>query len=312
MTIENTKVIFMGTPEFAVPVLDMLIHNTDVLGIITKKDELVGRKKVLTKSPVKVLGEKYDIPVYTPNKMSEVVDTIKELNPDIIITCAFGKIVPESILNIPKLGCINVHASLLPRWRGASPMQYAIMSGDKVTGTTIMYMDKGLDTGDMISKVEVPIKESDTLGTIESKLMEASPTLLKETLIKIINNTNDRIKQDDTNTTYASLITRDMEHLDLNDKGINLVNKIRAFNPHPYTYLNINNEEYKITEAYFKESNTNSIGKVVEIGKDYIGISVSDGILCITKLKPFGKKQMDVKSYLNGIKKEVIESWIIK
>ena len=177
---KNIRVLFMGTPEFSVPVLQELIDNTNVVGVVTAPDAYVGRKKILTKCPVKELAIKYNIPVFSPVNIRKEYDFVKELNPDIIITCAYGQIIPEEILNFPKIGCFNLHGSLLPKYRGGAPIHYALINGEKTTGITLMYMDKNMDSGDMIYKEEIDILEEDNISTLSNKLsILASKMIIK-------------------------------------------------------------------------------------------------------------------------------------
>lgn len=294
----------MGTPEFAVPILEMLIEKYEVIMVVTQPDKLVGRKQILTASPIKQLAAKYQIPVYQPNKIRKDYEKIVNAKPDIIITCAYGQIVPEQILNAPKHGCINVHASLLPKYRGGAPIHKAIMNGEKETGVTIMYMDKGMDTGDMIAKSICAIEENDNVGTLHDKLAKLGRSLLEKTLPSIIEGTNQREKQDHSKATYAYNVKREEEHLDFTKSGKEIINQIRGLYPWPLANFLLKNEEVKALEAYFEKKQEKNIGVITVIKKDAIGISCKDGIIYITRLKPFGKKAMDTKSYLNGMKKE--------
>ena len=303
------KIVFMGTPEFAVPVLKSLIENYEVVMVVTQPDKKVGRKQVLTSSPIKLVAEEHKIPVFQPEKIRQDYEPIKDLNPDLIITCAYGQIIPESILNIPKIGCFNVHASLLPKYRGGAPIHKCLINGEEKTGVTIMYMDKGMDTGDMVSRVEYKIKPTDNVGTLHEILSDLGAKLLLETLPSIIDGTNNREKQNEEEVSYAYNIKREEERLDCKKNGINLLNQIRGLNPWPLANILVNNEEFKILEAVFEERKNTTPGKVREIRKDSIGIDCEDGTLYITKLKPFGKKIMDTKDYLNGTKKDSILNW---
>ena len=294
----------MGTPEFAVPILDTLIKNTEVLLVVTQPDKYVGRKKVLTFSPVKEEALKYNIPVFQPIKIREDYEEIKKYKPDLIVTCAYGQIVPKGVLDIPRLGCINVHASLLPKYRGGAPIQHAIMNGEKETGITIMYMDEGMDTGDMIDSEKVLIDSKDTLSTLSLKLSKTGAELLERVLPSIIDGTNKRVKQDDHMATYARIIKREDERLDFHKKALEIYNQIRALNIEPLANFVLNGEEIKVIEGYVGEDAKKDVGCICEIKKDAIGIACSDKVFYVTKLKPFGKKEMNVRDYLNGIKKE--------
>ena len=305
---KNPKIIFMGTPEFATPILEMLIQNYSVDLVVTQPDKKVGRKQIVTPTPVKELAQKHNISVFQPTKIKEDYDEIIKMKPDLIITCAYGQIIPKKVLDCPTIGCFNVHASLLPKYRGGAPIHKAIIDGEKETGITIMYMDIGMDTGDIVEKASLEIKEEDNVGTLHDKLSKLGAELLKETLPSILNKTNKREKQEEEKVTYAYNIKREEEHLDFTKKGLDLINQIRGLNPWPTANFVLNGEEYKALEAYFEERKVNDFGKIIEITKDAIGITCQDGIIFITKIKPFGKKIMTTKDYLNGIDKEKLKN----
>ncbi len=300
----HIKTIFMGTPDFAVPILNTLMQNTEVVLVVSQPDAYVGRKKILTSSPVKKCALEHNIPVFTPYKIREDFEELKKYDADLIVTCAYGQIVPVEVLEIPKLGCINVHASILPKYRGGAPIHHAIINGETETGITIMYMDKGMDTGDIISIKSIPIKEDDTVEIMHDKLSVIGANLLEETLPSIINGTNKRIKQNEEEATYAPTIKRKDEHLDFNLTAKEIYNKVRGLKSWPLANIIIDNEEIKVIEGYIGEETKKNAGIISDIKKDAIGISCSDKIYYITKLKPFGKKAMSVRDYLNGIKKE--------
>lgn len=298
---KKVKTIFMGTPEFAIPVLKTLLKLSDVVCVVTKPDALVGRKKVLTPSPIKKLAIKENIPVLTPVKLKEEYQSILDYEPELIVTCAYGKIVPKVILDYPKYGCINIHASILPKYRGSAPMQWAIANGEKETGITLMYMDEKMDTGDIIDIEKIPILDDDDLGSIHDKMSLLGSSILEKNFSNIINNNISRVKQDDTKATLAPMITREMELLNFNDYGKNIINKIRAFSPYPLTRAMINNEEVKIVKAKFIRKENTNIGKLI-ITKNDLGIECLDGIIYLEIIKPVGKKEMPIKSFLNGLR----------
>ncbi len=300
----NIKTVFMGTPDFALPILETLINNTNVVLVVTQPDKEVGRKKVLTPSPVKTCALAHHIPVFQPAKIRVDYEEIKKYEPDLIVTCAYGQIIPVAVLSIPRLGCINVHASLLPKYRGGAPIHHAIINGEKETGITIMYMDEGMDTGDIIAMAKEPITETDNVETMHNKLSKLGSELLLNTLPNIINGTNKRSKQNNEEATYAKIIKREDEHLNFHEPALNVSNRIRGLNSWPLAYLLLNNEEYKILEGYIGEETTCLPGTIVGLKKDAIGIACQDKVYYITKLKPFGKKAMLTKDYLNGVKKE--------
>ena len=302
---KQTKVIFMGTPDFAVPILESLIENTNVVLVVSQPDKQVGRHHELEATPVKKVALNHGIKVFQPIDIREDNEEILKQNADIIITCAYGQIVPESILNNPRLGCINVHASLLPKLRGGAPIHKAIIDGEEKTGITIMYMDKKMDTGDIISMKEYFIKDSDNVGTLHDTLSKMGSELLIETLPSIINGTNNRIPQNHEEATYAWNIKREDEHINFNAPAREIFNKIRGLNPWPKANAIILEQEVKILEAFIGENDSVfSPGTICEVNKDNIGISTKDKIIYITKIKPFGKKEMNVLDYVNGLDKE--------
>ncbi len=306
---KDLKVIFMGTPDFAVPVLQKLIENTQVVLVVTQPDKLIGRKQILTPTPIKKVALEYNIPVFQPQKIRSDYDTIVNSNADIVITCAYGQIIPKAILDYPRLGCINVHASLLPKYRGGAPIHWCLINGEEKTGITIMYMAEKMDNGDIISQEEYTISATDNVGTLHEKLSKIGANLLISTLPSIIEGTNKRIKQVESEVTFAYNIKREEEKLDFKKTGKELVNQIRGLNPWPLAYLLLDEEECKVMGATFLEKNkSEDVGKIVEVTKNTLGISCKDGILYLERIKPFGKKEMMIKDYLNGINKEELKN----
>ena len=299
---KDLRVVYMGTPDFSLEPLRVLIEKCNVVLVVTKPDAIVGRKKVLTPSPVKVLAEQNNIPVFTPNSIKKEYQIVIDYKPDIIVTCAYGKIIPKELIDYPKYGCVNIHASLLPKYRGAAPIQWALLNGEEETGITLMYMDEFMDTGDIIDKVTYKIKESDDIGTLHDKLSGLGSELLDKNLECLISGNVKREKQNDEDATYAPMIEREMEELDFNDSGKNILNKIRAFSPWPLSKTNINGEEIKIIKAHFVEKN--SVINKIYADKNSLGIGCLDGVIYFDVIKPIGKKEMDIKNYLNG-KKEL-------
>lgn len=299
ITLKDLKVIFMGTPSFSVPILENLIKNANVLGVVTAPDALIGRKKVLTASPIKMCAQKYNIPVFTPVKLKEDYESILELNPDIIITCAYGQIVPKVILDTPKYGCINIHASLLPKYRGASPIQSAIINGEKETGITLMYMAEGLDTGDIIKEKSIKIDDVDNLETLSNKLSILASNMIIEELPNIINGKSERIPQDNDQATYVGLIKREDEHLDFNIPAIDVYNKVRAFAPSPLANFILDDLEYKVGLCEVTNE-SGSAGLIISEDKNSFTIACQVNAIKILKIKPLGKNLMDVKDFKNG------------
>ena len=301
---KNTKLVFMGTPEFTLPILEALIKDYDVIAVVTQPDKEVGRHKEIMFSPIKKLALENNIKVIQPTKLRKDYEEIIALNPDIIITCAYGQIIPKVLLDLPELGCINVHASLLPKLRGSSPIHRAIIDGHKKTGITIMYMDEHVDTGDIISKREVEINDDMTTGDLHNVLSALGKELLLDTLPSIIDGTNDRIKQNDEEATITRLLTREDEHINFNQSTVDVYNQIRGLNPYPGAYTLFNNKIMKVYNAKIEESNKKDTpGKIINISNEGLSVCTNDGVIIITDIKIEGKKRMFVKDYLNGVEK---------
>lgn len=300
---KNKNIVFMGTPEFSVPILKMLIENTNVIMVVTQPDKIVGKNKDVSFSPVKKLALEENIAVFQPVRIRKDFEELKKIDIDLIVTCAYGQIIPKEVLELPKYGCINVHASILPKYRGSAPIQWCLFNNDDVTGVTIMYMDEGMDTGDIIKIKEIPILESDNVGTLHDKLSILGRDLLLEVLPTIFDKTNDRIKQGG-NYTLAPMIKREDERLDFNEEGQKIIGKIKGLNPWPLANIIINNQEIKVLEAQFIEKKIEKTSIIKEIDKKSLGITCKDGIIYLKKVKPSGKKLMEINSFLNGIDKD--------
>jgi len=302
---KNIKVIFMGTPDFSVPVLEGLIENYDVIGVVTQPDKIVGRKKEIEFSPIKKVAIENNILVLQPDKIKEDYKNIVDLNPDIIITCAYGQIIPKVLLDLPKYGCINVHASLLPKLRGGAPIHRAIINGEKTTGITIMYMDIAMDSGDIISQEKVEITEDMNVGLLHDKLSVLGKELLLKTLPDILNGNVTPTKQDESLVTFGKIIKREDEMLDFSDTTENVYNKIRGLCPFPGSYSLLDGKIVKIYKARKERNLTKRMpSEIVNIYKDGIGVKTLDGEIVIEELKLEGKKKVSAKEYLNGIKKD--------
>ena len=286
------RVVFMGTPDFAVPTLAALIENHEVVGVVTQPDKRKGRGKAMAFTPVKEKALEYDIPVYQPVKVGEeeFIEILRRLNPEVIVVAAFGQILPESILNMPKYGCINVHASLLPKYRGAAPIQWSIIDGEKETGVTIMYMEKGLDTGDMIDKVVVPIDAKETGESLHDKL-EAG--------------TAGRTRQYDEESCYAKMLTKDLGKIDWNKDAASIERLIRGLNSWPSAYTAFHDKTLKIWDADVEKEDGNAQpGTVAKVTSDAIYVQTGEGLLKINEVQIQGKKRMPVKAFLLGHKVE--------
>lgn len=303
---KDKKVVFMGTPDFAVPILESLIENTNVVLVVSQPDKRVGRKQLLEPTSVKKCALLHNIKVFQPEKIKDDFQEIIEVKPDIIITCAYGQMLPKEILDYPEYGCINVHASLLPKLRGGAPLHKAIIYGEKETGITIMYMSEGMDEGDIISQEITPILESDNVGTIHDKLSVMGSGLLIKTLPSIFDRTNERIKQDNSKATYAFNISREEEKIDFSKPAREVFNLIRGLYPYPVAYAVLNGEAIKICESIVVDNTSGKIGEITIANKNGIVVKCLDKSVCITKLKPSGKKEMTVSDFLNGYKRELV------
>lgn len=301
------RAVFMGTPEFAVPTLQALIDHHQVEAVVTQPDKQRGRGKKVQFPPVKEKAVEHEIPVYQPQKArdEEFVEILREINPDVIVVVAYGQILPESILNIPKYGCINVHGSLLPKYRGAAPIQWAVLDGEEKTGITTMYMEKGLDTGDMIDKAEIVLDPKETAGTLHDKLMEIGANLLLETLEKLENETAVRIKQNDSESCYASMLTKEMGQINFSKSAREIECLIRGMNPWPSAYTSLNGKTLKVWEAeVLTENPGEEPGTVIDVTKDAIVVACKEGALKLLEIQMAGKKRMKVSAFLLGYQVE--------
>lgn len=302
---KDIKVVFMGTPSFAVPILDSLIKEYNVVMVVCQPDREKDRKGNVIYPPCKTLALENNIEVFQPQKISEEYQKVLDKSPDIIITAAYGQIIPSTILDYPKYGCINVHGSLLPRLRGGAPIHHAIINGDKEAGVTIMYMDKKMDAGDMISKRSVEIKEDTILDDLYNEISLLGRDLLIETLPNILNGTSERIKQNEDEVTFGFNITKEEEKIDFNNSSHDIHNRIRGLSSVPGAYAIINGKRMKI---YLSEK-TNILSKkepgiIEDINSEGILVNTKDNLIKLKDIKLEGKTRCKVKDFINGIKKE--------
>ena len=300
---KDLKVVFMGTPYFAVPILEKLITDTEVLLVVTQPDKVRGRNNKISFSPIKEIAVKNNIEVFQPEKIKQDYQTIIDKNPDIIITAAYGQIIPEELLFFTKYKAINVHASLLPKYRGGAPINRAIENGEKYLGITIMYMDKLMDNGDMISQRKIELKEEDNFDTMNKKLSILGRDLLMDTLPSIINSTNEIIKQKEEDVTIIKLLNKEELLIDFNNDFVSVFNKIRSLDSVPGAYAFLNNKKYKLYDVRLGKNVIDEIGKVVDI-KDYLEIACKNGTIKVYSIQEEGKKKMNIKDFFNGHKKE--------
>lgn len=300
------RIIFMGTPDFAVGSLQALCESGkhEILAVVTQPDRPKGRGNKLLQTPVKEYALEQGLTVYQPQKVKspEFVELLHELQPELIVVAAFGQFLSKEILELPKYGCINVHASLLPKYRGAAPIQYAIIKGEKESGVTIMQMDIGMDTGAMLDKVVVPIAENTTMGELHDALREQGAALLLQVIDKIAAGTAVAEPQDNEQATYATLLDRSMEHIDWSKTAQEVHNLIRGFNPAPSTFTKLpNGKSLKIWGSKMTDkSSAAAAGTVIETGKHSFFVACGEGVLEITEVQPESKKRMPAQVFLNG------------
>lgn len=300
------RIVFMGTPDFAVGSLQALCESGkhEILAVVTQPDRPKGRGNKLLQTPVKEYALTQGLTVYQPQKVKtpEFVELLHELQPELIVVAAFGQFLSKEILELPKYGCINVHASLLPKYRGAAPIQYAIIKGEKESGVTIMQMDIGMDTGAMLDKVVVPIAENTTMGELHDALREQGAALLLQVIDKIAAGTAVAEPQDNEQATYATLLDRSMEHIDWSKTAQEVHNLIRGFNPAPSTFTKLpNGKSLKIWGSKMTDkSSAAAAGTVIETGKHSFFVACGEGVLEITEVQPESKKRMPAQVFLNG------------
>ena len=307
MQINN--IIFMGTPDFAVPCLDKLHQNYNVTAVITQPDRPKGRGQHLAKSPVKVYAEEHNLPVYQPEKIktAEFTEKLRQMQPDLIIVVAFGQILSQEILDIPKFGCINVHASLLPRWRGAAPIHWSIIGGDTETGVTTMYMDAGLDTGDMILKAKTVITPEMTTAQLHDALMMQGADLLIETIQSIENGTVSREKQDGSLSCYAKMLNNDNCRIDWTKSAQEIHDLVRGLNSWPIAYTTLNGKKFKIWQTKIVDADTTgkTPGQIIDLTKKGIIVATGNGAIELLQIQPPNKAKMPASSYINGHRQEL-------
>ena len=310
---DKIKVLFMGTPDFAVNILNSLIDNVDVVGVVTQPDKEVGRHKELRFPPVKEVAIKNSIKVYQPINIKNEYEELINIDYDMIVTCAYGQIIPKELLDYPKYGCINVHASLLPKLRGGAPIHKAIINGDKKTGITIMYMVEAMDAGDIISQCETEISDDDNLESLHDRLSVLGAKLLIDTLPNIVSGNINPIPQNKDEVTYAWNIKREEEKIDFNKNTRDIFNQIRGLSPVPGAYCLLDDEVFKIYKASIVDrKNNKDNGEILDIDKSFIYVGCTDGVLRLEEIQPAGKKRMKVVDYINGIDKNKLIGKVFK
>lgn len=303
------RVVFMGTPDFSVPALEKIAEEHEVVSVVTQQDRPKGRGHKMQFTPVKEKALELEIPVFQPDKVRnpEFVDILREMNPDVIVVIAFGQILSKEILDLPKYGCINVHASLLPKYRGAAPIQWAVIDGEENSGVTTMYMAEGLDTGDMIDKAIVKLDEKETGGSLFDKLALEGGALILQTLEKLENNTATRIPQKDEESTYAGKITKELGQIDFNKSAIEIERLVRGLNPWPSAYTYLDGKVLKIWSADVVDGVVKEEPGTICKKNKSLQVATGDGYLDIKELQLEGKKRMDVVSFLNGYQIDTVK-----
>lgn len=309
---KELQIVFMGTPEFSVPVLQGLIDNYKVRAVVTQPDRK-GNHGQINISPVKKLAQDKAILVLQPEKIKEDYQEIINLKPDLIVTCAYGQIIPKELIKCPRLGCINVHASLLPKLRGGAPIHKAIIEGHSKTGITIMYMNTKMDEGDIITQEEIPILDTDTASLLHDKLSILGKELLLKTLPNIINGTNSRIKQDSSQATYAFTLKKEDEKLNFNKTARQIYNQIRGLNSWPGAYCIFEGKILKVWDSFITENYPVGFnGEITAIYKEGIGVKVSNGEIVLKIVQPEGKNKMDAISFINGLRDKNIVGKVLE
>ena len=309
---KELQIVFMGTPEFAVPVLQGLLDNYKVRAVVTQPDRK-GNHGQINVSPVKKLAQDKAILVLQPEKIKEDYQEIINLKPDLIVTCAYGQIIPRELLECPRLGCINVHASLLPKLRGGAPIHKAIIEGHSKTGITIMYMNTKMDEGDIITQEEIPILDNDTASSLHDKLSILGRDLLLKTLPSIIDGTNSRIKQDSSQATYAFTLKKEDEKINFNKTARQIHNQIRGLNSWPGAYCIFEGKILKVWDSFITENYPIGFnGEITAIYKEGIGVKVSNGEVVFKIVQPEGKNKMDAISFVNGLRDKNIVGKVLQ
>jgi len=309
MSVKKKKIIFMGTPDFSVPILNALVNSEyDIALVVTQPDRPKGRKKVITPPPVKVEAEKHNIPVFQPKKLSSDYQAILDYDPDLIVTAAYGQLLPKEILEAPQYGCINVHASMLPELRGGAPIHYAILEGKSETGITIMYMVEKLDAGDILTQRSTPIEHEDNVGTLHDKLSEVGSNLLLETLPPLFAGNLTPIKQEDSQATFAANIRREQEKIDWSKSNVDVYNQIRGLNPWPVAYTTYESKNMKIWKAeLYNNEYKGEPGEIIKKinDKGFVVLCGNNKGVLITEIQPAGNKRLTVREYLLGSEERI-------
>ena len=304
---KDIRIVFMGTPEFASNVLKGLVENNyNIVGVVSQPDKEVGRKRILTPSPVKEMALNYGLKVLTPVKIRKEYEEVLSLEPDLIITCAYGQIIPKALLEYPKYKCINTHGSLLPKGRGGAPIQRSIMNGEDKTGITIMFMNEKMDEGDILYQEEMPIDIHDTNATLFNKLSDLALQMLLKFLPEYIKGNYKAIKQDNAEATYTYNITKEEEFISFNEDVKKVYDHIRGLLDNPGAYFVANDKKYKLISVDFEYCNDTDAGLIRGLENNYFRIDAINGFIKVLKIKPEGKNEMDARSFFNGAGRNLV------
>lgn len=300
----KARIVFMGSPEFSLPVLRALADSYPVAGVVTQPDRPAGRGRSLTAPPVKLLSQELGLPVIQPRRLreTEAMEQLRQWNPDLIVVAAFGQILRPEVLNLPPYGCINVHASLLPRWRGAAPIQAAILHGDEETGITVMRMDPGVDTGPTLSQRALPVLPEDTAGTLSERLASLGAELLIETLYRYMAGEATLHVQNDSQATYAPMLKKEDGRLDLDQPAEALARRVRAFNPWPGSFIDWHGQILKILQAHALPDITAAQPGQTVIYRGMPALGTGQGLLALDEVQPAGKRPMPGDAFLHGVR----------
>lgn len=300
--INEIRIIYMGTPDISARVLEkMIMLGYNIVGVVAQPDRPMGRKGIITKVPTKIVAEKYNIPVYQPEKIRLDYEFLKDINPDLILTFSYGQIVPKGVLDIPRLGCLNLHGSILPKYRGASPVQTVLVNREKYTGVTLMEMTEKMDAGRMYAKEFIEILESDNATSLFNKISDTSFTVVEKYLPDYIMGKLEGVPQNEEEATYCKMIKPEQEKIDLLLTKEEIIGWINALSDEPGAYLLLENEKFKIFKAKIVDDSTNfRVGEIVLADKKGLHIQLSNGVISLLEIQKQGKKRMDYKSFLNG------------
>ena len=298
---ENKHVIFMGTPKIAATVLESLLECDVVVDlVVTQPDKKIGRKQIVQYTPVKELALEHNIEVFQPVRIKQEYEFLYKYKPDLIVTCAYGQIVPKQVLDLPKHGCVNLHGSLLPSYRGGAPIQRAIWDGLTVSGMTLMKMDVKMDAGAIYKQLEIPILPEDNMTSMFDKMGVGAGELLKANIESLLDGSAKFVEQDEAKVTYAPIITKEEEHLDLNQDDDHILNQIRALSFQPGAYVRVKNKKLKILQASYEAKSVKELGMLEAVGKKNMDMHLHEGVLHIQSCQMEGKPVMDIKDFMNG------------